>query len=132
MNTLRVLTIAALLLSFCVDCYFLSRKFSWTIDIGIKPDDIQHNLGFWTNIVALIFMLWSLYIVVIEIINITDTIDAFDDFDISIDKSLIVLTIGLGHIGMCGDLGFSSGIITLASGVIWLIVGIVAKANGDY
>ena len=130
MHALRVLTIASLLLSFCVDCYFLSRKLPWDIHLGIKPKDYSTNLGFYCKMAAIIFMLLSIFIIVVEILNIADTL-IFEDFDVSIQKSIIVLCIGLGHLGMCGDLGFSSGIITLASAIIWVIIGIYTMANGS-
>ncbi|KAK8852681.1 hypothetical protein M9Y10_017670 [Tritrichomonas musculus] len=125
LQVFHIFTICCLALDFVTDCYFLSGKeFSWTIHTGVNPKYRYYNMGFLFNMAALVYLLLAVFLIVVEVLALLE-IKIFEVFERGIVKPIVIICVGLGHLGMCGDLGLASGILTLFAGVIWLILAVL-------
>lgn len=123
-QVLRIFTILCLFLDFCTDCYFLSDSGSWKIRTGLKPNQRYDNLFFYINISVLAWLLLSIFLAVVEICMLFE-VKVFEVFSNGIIKPVIIVIMGIAHLGICGDLGLACGILTLFAGAAWLVLSIL-------
>ena len=125
MRILRIFTVCCLFLDFVSDCYYLAKaKNSWTIHTGIKPEHVAANIGFYVNMGILCWLFLCIFFIAVEIFMFFD-VKIFEMFDHGIIKPIIYLVMGFAHLGICGDLGLSCGILTLIDGFVWLVLDIL-------
>lgn len=125
LQVFHIFTICCLALDFVTDCYFLAGKeYSWKIHTGVNPKYRTYNMGFLLKMTALVFLLLAVFLIVVEVLSLFE-IKIFEVFERGIVKPIVIICVGLGHLGMCGDLGLASGILTLVAGVVWLILAVL-------
>ena len=120
----HIYTILCLLLCFCTDCYFLSKSTDWAIRTGIKHEYIMSNIRFYINMGVLGWLLLAVFFTVVEILTMLD-IKFLESVSNTIVKPIVILLMGFCILGICGDLGIASGILTLIAGAIWLVLDII-------
>ena len=124
LQILHIFTALCLLLDFCCDCYYLSDAPPWKIRTGVDPKIRSGNMFFYMNISILAWLILSFLIAVVEICLLFE-VKWFEQFGTGIIKPIVILLMGIAHLGVCGDLGLASGILTLFAGVAWLIIAIL-------
>ena len=120
----HVYTIICLLLCFCTDCYFLSLSKNWAIKTGSKPDCHTCNIGFYINMGVLGWLILSIFFAIVELLSMLD-VKVLEQVANTIVKPIVILLMGFCILGICGDLGIASGILTLIAGAIWLVIDII-------
>lgn len=70
------------------------------------------------------WLLLAIFFTVVEILTMLD-IKFLESVSNTIVKPIVILLMGFCILGICGDLGIASGILTLIAGAIWLVLDII-------
>ena len=70
------------------------------------------------------WLLLAIFFAIVELLSMLE-IKVLEQVANTIVKPIVILLMGFCILGICGDLGIASGILTLIAGAIWLVIDII-------
>ena len=105
-----VFNVICCMLNFCNDCYFLSKNHNLNVDFSVKPQYTDYNISYFTSMMIIEWMAMEVFISIVELSIIIDLdSEIIQYFFLGFRKSVIIIFMGISHLGVCGDFGIASG-----------------------